>query len=259
MVTSIYANDDDKPRLHDRHIGEYKQWRRAAVLISAPADPDSEADLELFSSRIKQCVTGVWLAHCKLEHLVAELHPKEDGMPMKAALDQVANDPNTESRIRKLARGWVDSEVRGLQDEFEKFWPLRVVLGGNGKPCRLEIVESTPTDHDTVAPSLETPGVAPVDVPTETTTQLGAGSMVAPVEEPNKEVQWWRAKYDILEMAQTIGARLQNQKKRASNTSIAKEIEKRINDIERSKGSEQRSPHWDTIRGVLTGWKLKPE
>lgn len=74
---------------------------------------------------------------------------------------------------------------------------------------------------------------------------------------PAGNCPWWQTDYKILDIAQTIGAKLQDQKKRTSNKSIAIEIEKRINDIERSSARDRRSPNWDTIRGVLTGWQYK--
>ena len=77
--------------------------------------------------------------------------------------------------------------------------------------------------------------------------------------EPEFDLPWWQTKHNIFDMAQNIGARLKSQSKRTSNTAIAKEIEKRINDIERSKATGKQSPNYDTIRGVLTGWKWKPD
>ncbi len=67
---------------------------------------------------------------------------------------------------------------------------------------------------------------------------------------------WWQTEYNILEMAQSIGEKLKSEHKKPSNSAIAKQIAARIKDIERSKGRDRKSPNWDTIRGVLTGWSL---
>ena len=77
--------------------------------------------------------------------------------------------------------------------------------------------------------------------------------------ERKSNLPWWQVAYDIQDMAQNIGAKLQSEQKRTSNAAIAKEIEKRINHIERSKGRDRCSPSWDTIRGVLTGSAWRPE
>ena len=70
---------------------------------------------------------------------------------------------------------------------------------------------------------------------------------------------WWQTEYDIFLMATNKGASLKAKNKTPSARAIAKEIEKHINSNERSKGSEKKSPCWDTIRGVLTRWKWKPD
>ena len=127
---------------HDAHVGDYLQERRAADLLSSQLTEEEEADLASFRSGIQQRITGLWLAHSELSNLIAELHPGEDGAPLKAALDAVATAPNTEAKIRDMARNWMAIKIEGLHEEFDAFWPLRVVLGGNGKPCRLEISES---------------------------------------------------------------------------------------------------------------------
>lgn len=89
-------------------------------------------------------------------------------------------------------------------------------------------------------------------------------SQAAPVEidraagsAPQSDLPWWQAAYDIPEMAQNIGAKLQSEHKRPSNTAIAKRIEVRINEIERSKGRDRKAPNWDTIRGALIGWQWR--
>ena len=75
--------------------------------------------------------------------------------------------------------------------------------------------------------------------------------------EINLSSVWWQESYDIPELWQNIGATLHSQKKRTSNSEIAKEIEKRINALQRSKGLNRASPSWDTIRGKFSGrvWK----
>lgn len=82
-----------------------------------------------------------------------------------------------------------------------------------------------------------------------------------PTATPPKEANlpWWQVKYDIFDMAKNIGGSLHAGHKRASNAAIAKEIERRINSIERSKATNNISPNWDTIRGALTNWKFKPD
>lgn len=77
--------------------------------------------------------------------------------------------------------------------------------------------------------------------------------------EPERNLPWWRASYDIHDMAQTIGAKLQSEGKRPSAAAVSKEIEKRIRDVERSRGRDRSAPNHDTIRGVLTGWRYKPD
>ena len=83
----------------------------------------------------------------------------------------------------------------------------------------------------------------PVD--TDTTTADG------------KAPPWWRTEHDIMDMAQTIGAKMESQHKSTSNSEIAKEIAARIRDIESHKHSDRRTPDSDTVRGVLTGWRYK--
>ena len=78
-------------------------------------------------------------------------------------------------------------------------------------------------------------------------------------DEVNPGLQWWQESYDIPELWQNIGARLHSQKRLTSNTAIAKEIEKRINEIQKGKGLNRVSPNWDTIRGKLYGWKWKTD
>lgn len=73
----------------------------------------------------------------------------------------------------------------------------------------------------------------------------------------HSDLPWWQEAHDIFDMAQNIGATLQSQHQKPSNTAIAKRIEARINDIERGKGRERKAPNWDTIRGLLTGWKWR--
>ncbi len=74
---------------------------------------------------------------------------------------------------------------------------------------------------------------------------------------PDAELPWWRVFYDIPDMAQNIGAKLQSETRQPSNIAIAKRIEARINEIERSSGRDRKAPSWDTIRGVLTGWRWR--
>ena len=95
-----------------------------------------------------------------------------------------------------------------------------------------------------------------------TVTTTHAAPMVksdstAPEVEPN--FPWWRTAYDIFEMAQNIGAKRHSGQARPSNSAIAKEIAMRISDMERSKGRDRNAPNHDTIRGVLTGWKWRPQ
>jgi hypothetical protein len=82
-----------------------------------------------------------------------------------------------------------------------------------------------------------------------------------PTATPPKEANlpWWQVKYDIFDMATNIGASRHASHKPTSNTAIAKDIEQRINSIERSKATDNVSPNWDTIRGALTNWKFKPD
>ena len=95
-----------------------------------------------------------------------------------------------------------------------------------------------------------------LDAP-ELQTALAVAESASGSAEPKSKLQWWQTAYEIVELWQNIGAKLDSQKKRTSNTAIAKEIQKRINEIQRNKGLEQCSPNWDTIRGVMIGWKWK--
>ena len=79
----------------------------------------------------------------------------------------------------------------------------------------------------------------------------------APAPVPQLNLPWWQVTHDIPELWQNIGATLHSQQKSTSNIAIAKEVEKRINDIERSKGRNRKAPAWDTIRGLMTGWKWR--
>ncbi len=94
---------------------------------------------------------------------------------------------------------------------------------------------------------------------------LGAPAQPAPAAKPvpavadDARLQWWRTAYDILEMAQNIGAKLHADSKRTSKVEIAKEIERRINAIERGKGRDRVAPDWDTIRGYLPQWRKAPD
>ena len=116
-------------------------------------------------------------------------------------------------------------------------------------------------EHSQKAPETDTAKPAPDTVrPLQRSTAPAQTKTPAPVAiesapKPKSNSQWWEDSYDIPELWQNIGATLYSQKKRTSNTAIAKGIETRINDIERSKGRDRVSPDSDTIRGKLTGWK----
>jgi hypothetical protein len=103
-------------------------------------------------------------------------------------------------------------------------------------------------------PNVETPSPAPAPPAVPVVADSAPGGV-----KPIPNLSWWRATHDIHEMAQNIGAARHSKGERTSNTEIAKEIEKRINNIERSKARDRRAPNWDTIRGVLTGWTWRPE
>lgn len=98
-------------------------------------------------------------------------------------------------------------------------------------------------------------------------TPAQTATMPAPVvtetasdsDEVKSGLQWWQESYNIPELWQNIGARLYSQKKSPSNTAIAKEIEKRINEIQKNKGLDRVSPNWDTIRGKLSGCRWKTD
>lgn len=102
------------------------------------------------------------------------------------------------------------------------------------------------------------PATTPSPTPESQAVPVVAASAPGDVK-PISNLPWWQVAYDIHDMAQNIGATRHSKAERTSNTEIAKEIEKRINDIERSKARDRRSPSWDTIRGVLTGWTWRPE
>lgn len=71
---------------------------------------------------------------------------------------------------------------------------------------------------------------------------------------------WWLKTYDVLEMAQNIGERRHVANESTSNTEIAKEIATRIKSIDESNGKHRPYwPHWDTVRGDLTGWRFSPK
>ena len=78
-------------------------------------------------------------------------------------------------------------------------------------------------------------------------------------EQPQLDRPWWQSKYDIHDMAWNIGASLKEKGDRPSNNRIAQGIEKRIDDIERGKGSSKRSPDSETLRKFLNGWRWSPE
>lgn len=93
----------------------------------------------------------------------------------------------------------------------------------------------------------------------DTQHQAASAKTVGATAGVEPELPWWQTKYDIFEMATNKGASLKANRESTSNTAIAKEIEKHINNIERSKATGKTSPRWDTIRGVLTGWRWKPD
>ena len=86
-----------------------------------------------------------------------------------------------------------------------------------------------------------------------------AAAEPVPTVADDKALRWWRTAYDIPELAKNIGDKLHSEGKRTSKIAIAKEIESRINAIERSKGKNRKSPNWDTIRGVLPKWRKSPD
>ena len=96
------------------------------------------------------------------------------------------------------------------------------------------------------SPAPETPA-APVEI------DCASGST------PESKLPWWQLSYDIPDMAQNMGAKLQSELMRPSNAAIAKRIEARINEIERGKGRDRKAPNWDTIRGVLRGWQWREQ
>ena len=86
-----------------------------------------------------------------------------------------------------------------------------------------------------------------------------AAAESTPSNETNcPRVQWWRKDYDITDMAQNIGSRLHSDSKKPSSSAIAKEIEKRINAIERNTGRDRTSPNLDTIRPHVPKWRQTP-
>lgn len=104
------------------------------------------------------------------------------------------------------------------------------------------------TKPQQTAPAIDTAPPAPVEA-------VGASDDV----EPKSNLPWWQLAYDIHDMAQNIGAKFHSEQKRTSNAAIARAIETRINDIERSKGRSRKAPNHDTIRGLLTGRVWRPE
>ncbi len=89
-----------------------------------------------------------------------------------------------------------------------------------------------------------------------------APTEVKPQPQVGRTLRWWQTEFDIQDMAQNFGAKLHDKrdpKKLPSNTSIAKDIAGRIRDEERRKGGSREAPHWDTVRGALTGWRFKPD
>jgi hypothetical protein len=138
------------------------------------------------ASEVDELVKCIWMAHSKLARLVAELHPGEDGTPMRGALDCAADAPDAGSRIHSLALDLAGCKTGGLQDRCDEFWPLRVVLGGNGKPCRLVVVPKAATVvAGSTAPALlttaQTPDrdSTPIHTDTGTTTPMEEQSLGA--------------------------------------------------------------------------------
>jgi hypothetical protein len=130
-------------------------------------------------------------------------------------------------------------------------------LASLGEQVSKEVPPTIPDDEQIPIPELVSPH-APV-----VTEQTGgdaacAGASDGSAANSDANLPWWRVKHDIPEMWKNIGASLHSRQKQPSNAAIAKEIEARINDIERSKATGRKSPDWDTIRGVFTGWKWKP-
>jgi hypothetical protein len=102
-------------------------------------------------------------------------------------------------------------------------------------------------------------GVMPEQQPTTPSPAPVVAAGASGDVETESNLPWWRVDYNIFDLAKNIGAKLHSEQKRASNAAIAKGIEKRINDIERSKGRNRTAPNHDTIRGLLTGWAWRPE
>ena len=157
----------------------------------------------------------------------------------------VDNDPQKETEWdrletkNKIMRARLKEQEREAWREHDERVDAKLQAALSPPPPPL--VESALPIADTATPA---PGVA----------ASASGGV-----ESISNLPWWRVTYDIHDMAQSIGAARQSKSQRTSNTEIAKEIEKRINYMERSKARDRRSPSWDTIRGVLTGWAWRPE
>lgn len=85
-------------------------------------------------------------------------------------------------------------------------------------------------------------------------------------ESGQQQGEWWETEYNLLDMAQNIGERLNGDNSKhqvkirypTSVRKISEEMARNIANSERRKGSIKPLPAADTIRGRLTRWKFKP-
>lgn len=204
----------------------------ASAEMSDPAKVERKAKLDEMLRKIKTPSIADVEFDAEVEELLSQ---REDAKAMLARREEVLSNPSALGNIKNLedAEMAVSTSKQAVKTIEERIRVMRGDYTGS---------------YQAPQPQVMTPSPAPV-------VAVGAlGGL-----EPNSNLPWWRVAYDIHDMAQNIGAARHSKSERTSNTEIAKEIENRINDIERSKARDRRSPTWDTIRGVLTGWAWRPE
>lgn len=87
------------------------------------------------------------------------------------------------------------------------------------------------------------------------------GGVLETPEERDQADAWkglWWASIATIEMANNIAAKLADQGKPFSAREVSREMEKRVNDIERRAGTSRKCVGWDRIRRtVLRGWEFQ--
>ena len=218
----------------------------------------SESEIRLLVIR-ERIVPSLWLESFSLKPtaragLYYLLSPRQTGAHNCCFLNA--------SKVR-FARGEVSVSDREPNTNFYDVMPITLdMVVAHGVLTRDELRRIAPAamTSEPAAPLMA--GEHLTAAPTPPAQARRASPSTADEAPATPDLPWWQQEHRILEMAQNIGARLYEKndpKQKPSASNVAKEIATRIAALERASGKDRRTPNWDTVRGVLIGWRFKPD